>query len=263
MPAIPPEPTDEEKIPLKARELLATHKIEQIRQEYETEHTADQSPDEWWQWIPAVLGMPVEHGVPQSRSRPWATLTLALAVTLISSAVAIFDAPAAIQAFGLIPSMLWRYGGATLLTSFFLHVGAMHLLGNMYFFLIFGDNVEEWLGTWKFILLLLCATLAGGFLHALGDPRSMTPCVGASGGISGIIAFYALKFPRAKLGLLFHYFVHFRWIRVPAFALFILWLVMQGFGARSQLSGVSNVSSLAHLGGAAVGFLFWLITRNK
>lgn len=120
--------------------------------------------------------------------------------------------------------------------------------------MVLGDNVEDSLGAGRFGLLLLTATLAGELIHGLGSPDPTIPCVGASGGISGVIAYYALRFPRAKLGFL----IYFRWVSIPAWACFIMWVLLQIIGALQQVSGVSAVSSLAHLGGAVVGMLFYM-----
>jgi len=144
-----------------------------------------------------------------------------------------------------------------------LHGGILHLIGNMYFFLVFGDNVEDWLGEKRYLLLILFSLLAGDIFHILGDPSSTIPVIGASGGISGIIAYYALKFPHARLGILFGYYFHYDWIKMPAYVMFVIWIVLQMVGVWQQLAGYSNVSSLAHLGGAAVGVIFWYFTRDE
>ena len=89
--------------------------------------------------------------------------------------------------------------------------------------------------------------------------HSTAPSIGASGGISGIIAFYALEFPRARLGFLLRYYWRFGWIQIPVWAAFALWILLQFFGVYAQVAGFSNVSALAHLGGTAVGLFFWLI----
>jgi hypothetical protein len=80
----------------------------------------------------------------------------------------------------------------------------MHLAGNLYFLLVFGSNVEDCLGKWRFFALILLATLAGDVLHVLAQPSSIVSCIGASGGISGLIAYYVLKFPHARLDFLVH-----------------------------------------------------------
>jgi membrane associated rhomboid family serine protease len=97
----------------------------------------------------------------------------------------------------------------------------------------------------------------------MADPRGAVPCIGASGGISGLIAFYALKFPHARLGILFrYYYVYFKWIQFPAWVAFILWILLQFWGAYKQIAGFSNVSALAHLGGTALGVLLWAVWKK-
>jgi membrane associated rhomboid family serine protease len=88
---------------------------------------------------------------------------------------------------------------------------------------------------------------------------SETALSSASGGISGIIVFYALTFPRARLSFLLRYFyVRFFWVRLPAWIALVLWIALQTWGAYAQVKGFSNVSALTHLGGAGAGFLAWL-----
>ena len=240
------------------REALARYKVKQLAEQARTE---DPLPDETWKIIPALFGFPVESdGNPVSRL-PWATWSLA-AVILMVSLWAFTNLHDVVDRFGLIPAALWRYGGLTTVTSFFLHAGLMHLIGNLYFLLIFGDNVEDYLGRGRYLLLILLAALAGDFLHVVAQPGSTIPCVGASGGISGVIAFYALKFPRVRLGFLFRYFLYFRWIQMPAWGAFVLWSVLQFGLAFLQLGGFSEVAALAHLGGAAVGGGAWLWQRK-
>jgi len=125
-----------------------------------------------------------------------------------------------------------------------------------------GDNVEDYVGRWHYLLLILAATFIGDAVHLLAQPVSAVPCVGASGGISGVIVFYALQFPKARLGFLFRYFLYFRWVQMPAWFALLLWLLWQSAGVLMQLSGYSNVAATAHLGGAAAGFAFWFWFRR-
>jgi membrane associated rhomboid family serine protease len=74
------------------------------------------------------------------------------------------------------------------------------VIGNLYFFIILGDNVEDFLGKSRYLLLIVLAAIIGDFFHIIADPVSQIPCIGASGGISGIIAFYALRFLGNKMG---------------------------------------------------------------
>ncbi|OVE76048.1 hypothetical protein BVX97_02405 [bacterium E08(2017)] len=250
-----------ERLPIEAREKVAELEIEAIRKRAEAEELGGNEPEDWWHWIPGVLGLPVEDEIEPIKHIPWVTWGLALIICIVS--IASFDnLNRIIHDFGLIPANFGRYGGFTLITSFFLHGGWVHLISNIYFLIIFGDNVEDRLGTIKFLLLIVCASFVGDLFHILSDLYSSAPCIGASGGISGIVAYYALRFPHARLNtmLRIHYFI--RWVRAPAYMLFLFWIVTQLYGIYAQLAGFSNVSATAHLGGAVVGFVFWLLFRK-
>jgi membrane associated rhomboid family serine protease len=215
-------------------------------------------PDEGWKWIPAICGLPVEMDAEPLETHPILTWSLSAVIAAVSI-LAFFDLERVVDSFGLVPAEFWRYGGLTLLTSFLLHGGVWHLVSNLYFFLLLGDNVEDCIGRKKMALLLVAATVLGDVLHAVAEPRSTEPCVGASGGISGVLAFYALQFPRARIGFMWRFF----WMRIPAWGAFTLWMLLQGFGLIMQLSGFSNVSALAHLGGVAAGVGLWFCWRGK
>ena len=219
-------------------------------------------PDTAWQWIPGFFGMPIEHEEQRFNNDPWVTWGLAILMVL-TALLTIGRLDVAIYDFGLRPSEFERYGGLTFITSFFLHGGVMHLLGNLYFLLVFGDNVEEELGKWSYALFILAATLFGDFAHILGTPNDKAHLIGASGGISGIIAYYALKFPHARLGFMFHAYVVFKWFRFPAYALFIGWILIQLFLLWQQLNGYGNISALGHLGGAATGVVLWALGKLR
>ena len=263
--ALPQKPAAaaEVELPAAAREKLALLKVECIRERAESEGSGRgaPSPGEWWQWLPGVLGMPVESASCATSIRPWATWGLALLIAAISI-LAFFDLENAVNRFGLIPAQYGRYGGLTVITSFFLHAGVIHLLGNLYFLCVFGDNVEEFLGKRRFFLLLLTSVLLGSAAHILWHPDPQIACVGASGGISGLIAFYALQFPRARLQILLRVFPLYRWFELPVWLLFLFWVLLQILGTWQQICGMSSVSALAHLGGALGGALFWWAGRN-
>jgi membrane associated rhomboid family serine protease len=229
-----------------------------IDQQQRAQGISRDPPDEWWKWIPAFLGMPVKFESPEISTRPWVTWSLSLVVAFISFC-AFFDLRPAVETFGTIPAEAWRYGGATLITSFFLHGGFWHLFGNLYFFLLFGGEVEEFLGRWRFLLLIFLSTIIGNLLHVLGNLPSMIPSIGASGGISGVLVFYALQFPK---GTLMFFSWRFGWIHLPAWSAFIIWLLLQFIGVYMQKMGLSNVSALAHLGGVLTGFALWLCWRK-
>ena len=162
----------------------------------------------------------------------------------------------------------------TIFTSFFLHAGWAHLLSNLYFASLVTIDAETRLGAMRLFALLALATVAAGATHALFEPRGEIPLVGASGGISGLIAYWALSFPKRRL----HFFLFLngfgRWslltrtgrylttfnIRISAPWVFALWVLIQVGDAFFQISGFGSVSALAHLGGAGVGVLWWLLT---
>jgi membrane associated rhomboid family serine protease len=258
-----PLPRAVPEIPQKARELLALARVEQLAKEAEGPDFDSAAPDESWKQIAAFLGMSVEFDAAPGVQRPWTTWLLVATITA-TSAFGFTRLNEIVAQFGLIPAHAMRLHGLTFVTSFFLHAGIIHLLGNMYFLLVFGDNVENFLGPLRYLALIALAAFIGDLAHIAIDPRSQIPCIGASGGIAGVITFYALNFPRIKLAFLMRWdLVWFRWIRLPAWSVFILWILFQLIGLWEQKAGMSSVSSSAHLGGAAVGLVGWLLWRHK
>lgn len=257
-----PPPPAQLQLPQKARELLAMEEIKRIAQEAEGSDFDSVPPDEWWKTIAGFLGMPIEFDTPSQDRHPWLTWSLCFVII----AVNVFAFPhlrEVVEQFGLIPAQATRFGGLTLLTSFFLHGGILHLVGNMYFLLVFGDNVECFLRPLRFAALILFAAVMGDLAHVAANPQSTVPCIGASGGIAGVIVFYALQFPRVRLGFLMRYFFYFRWIRMPAWFALILWILLQLLGAHQQMAGITSVSAFAHLGGAVAGFVAWLMWKKN
>src|SRR6266487_3123463 len=255
----PPAP----ELPQKVREMLAVAEVERLAKEAEGPDFDSAPPDEWWKQIAAFLGVPVElDAVPHAR-RPWATWLLGTLI-IAASVFAFTRLHEMVMQFGLIPAEATRLHGLTFATSFFLHAGVLHLAGNMYFLFVCGDDVENFLRPLRYLLLIALAAFVGDLAHIALDPRSQTPCIGASGGIAGVITFYALNFPRVRLGFLMRWgFVWFRWIRLPAWSVLVLWILFQLIGALEQKAGSSSVSSAAHLGGAAVGVVAWVLWRKE
>jgi len=264
LPKIPPELPKSEALPLKAREALALAHLEALRRE-SAATDLQAPPDHWWQLVVGILGMPVEYNDTPLRSWPLVTWSLAAAIATVSL-VARGNLDAVIWQWGLIPAELGRYFGLTFLTSFFLHGGLFHLLINLYFLVVFGDNTEDVLGKDRFLLLVATAAVAGDITHILADPRASLPCVGASGAISGILAYYCLRFPTANVGFLnpFHYYRAnwFLYFRAPVIFMLVAWASIQILEIPWIMGGIGNVAVFAHLGGAAVGVLFWWWTRR-
>ena len=256
-----PEPVAPE-LPQRAREMLAMAEVERLSKQAEGSDFDSAAPEESWKQIAGFLGMPVEFDEPQEQRKPWATWLLS-GVIISASLLAFSNLREVVQRFGLIPAQATRLDGLTFVTSFFLHAGIIHLAGNTYFLLAFGHAVENFLRPMRYLALIALAALIGDLAHIALDPRSETPCIGASGGIAGVIIFYALNFPRMRLAFLMRYgFVWFRWIRLPAWFVFVLWFLFQLIGTLEQKAGMSSVSSAAHLGGAVMGLLAWLVWRK-
>ncbi|HET6372199.1 MAG TPA: rhomboid family intramembrane serine protease [Candidatus Polarisedimenticolia bacterium] len=150
----------------------------------------------------------------------------------------------------------------TLFTSMFLHGGWMHLLGNMLYLWIFGNNIEDVVGHIGFVLFyLLCGLAAVGTQIAAG-PDSSLPMIGASGAIAGVLGAYMLLFPRARVLTIVPIFIFIRMMYLPAFILLGLWFVYQILlsGAEDPIGG--GVAFFAHIGGFVAGMLLIWVFRK-
>jgi hypothetical protein len=142
----------------------------------------------------------------------------------------------------------------TLLTSMFLHGGWVHLIGNMWYLWIFGDNIEDRFGHLRFLLFYLTAGVVAGLLHYFTHVDSRLPTVGASGAIAGVLGAYAAAYPRARVVTLLPLFPFFQIIALPALLVLGVWFVFQFLmGALAGAAG--GVAWWAHIGGFAFGFL--------
>lgn len=223
----------------------------------------DTPPGVLWKWVAAYFGVPVECDDRPLTRIPWVTyMTAALctAATLIAMHTGI---GAAASDYGFILADPLRFGGMTLLTSFFLHSGLIHLIGNLYFLLVFGDDVESELGHEKTALLMICAAFFGNILHLIGNAASTVPCIGASGAISGILLYYVLQSPDTRMGIIISRGFAPGWFYIKAKNFIVVWIVLQVITAVLQVSRQSDVSGLAHLGGAAAGALFRFLTLRS
>ncbi len=247
-------------LPQDARTTLAKAQVDHLQRRHQQGEPIGDAPDEGWKQVAGVFGLPVEIGVMGTRRTPWATWSLCGGLALVFLATLGSGLQAAIQAWGFIPDVPFRHGGLTWLTAALLHAGWLHLIGNLWFLWLTGDNVEDALGRRRFLILFTAAVLAGGLVHLMGDPRSSVPCVGASGGISGVLLAYAILFPHAQIGKCWFYGA--LWLRFPAWAWIALWMGGQLILVWQQVQGYTNVSAMAHLGGAAAGAVLALWWRN-
>jgi membrane associated rhomboid family serine protease len=212
-------------------------------------------PDQTWKKVLGILGVPVEIGAMETLRRPWVTWSFLVIVALTSIWAMTNGLGNVVQQWGFIANDPWRMNGLTWVSTLFIHGGIAHLLGNLYFWWLAGDNVEDILGRRRYLVVIFAGMLVGNLFHLLGDPRPEIPCVGASHAISAILAIYALSFPRAQIGLPFWFGTI--WLRVPAWLAFLLWMGVQSVLVWQQINGFGNVSALAHLGGVTVGVLLW------
>ena len=157
-----------------------------------------------------------------------------------------------------IPSFLAGHTSAQialepLFTSMFLHGGLMHLLGNMLFLYIFGDNVEDFFGHIGYALFYVVCGIGSGLVHVLFNLHSTVPAIGASGAISGVMGAYILLYPRARILTFFFVFV----LPIPAFFILGFWFVFQFLEALGGVGGdpSGGVAVWAHVGGFLIGML--------
>jgi membrane associated rhomboid family serine protease len=166
-----------------------------------------------------------------------------------------FSQNAFIREYAVIPARLRM---STLITSMFLHGGWMHLIGNMWFLWIFGDNVEDVLGHWKYLAFyLLCGVIAALTQYAI-SPDSRIPTLGASGAIAGVMGAYLVKFPHSRILTLVPFFFIFT-TEIPAVVILVYWFVLQFVSGVGSI-GYSNVSQggvafFAHVGGFIAGMI--------
>lgn len=250
----PPEP-----IPEAAAEIMAAAELDAVKRRAQPGAFAEAPvPDHWWQWVLGFLGLPLREG-PSAPHLPAVTWSVA-SLMIVVSVMGFGNVEETVQNLGLIPADAARLGGLTLATSFLVHGSWFHLLGNLYFLLILGHHVEFRVGPWRTLAVIVAAALAGDLAHALLDPRPEIPLVGASGGVFGLFAFYAIAFRHTGFRIFFFRIIPpiMRWVRLTALGFFALYMVFQVIGAWYQLSGWSNVSALAHIGGAIAGMIaFW------
>ena len=209
-------------------------------------------------YLICILGFPVEVEPPPLHGMPWVTWAVVGIVSVVSACAWLF-LPAAPSEWGFVPADMWRHGGLTLVTSFFLHGNYIHLVGNMYFLAVFGDNVEDLLGGPRYLLLFLAATVAGDLLQAATQLSPDIPSIGASGGIAGVIVYYGLTFPKGRLRLL----RFFRLVDVSVWGALAWWVGIQVIGTIVQTNQETGVGYAAHIGGAFAGLIFWWLTRGR
>jgi rhomboid family protein len=203
-----------------------------------------------------------------------------IAIILINVAVFLWQlslsadaAQAVVYRLGFMPALLFGYAelaqrwvapGTTIITSMFLHGGFLHLAGNMLYLWIFGDNIEDRVGHFRFVVFyLLCGALAA-FAQALPDVRSTLPMIGASGAISGVLGAYLVLYPRTNVLVVVPLFVLLYTVRVPAMFVLGFWFIAQLGGSLFDQSG-GGVAFTAHIGGFVAGaaLVRWFLLERR
>lgn len=210
--------------------------------------------------------IPLRDVIP-SRTRPVVTVALIAvnaAVFLHQQALAPREFEVFVREWGLVPA---QFSVVAVLTSMFMHGGWMHVIGNLLYLWIFGDNVEDRMGHGRFLVFYLLCGVAAAMLQVAVNPASQVPMVGASGAIAGVLGAYLVMFPRSRILTLVPIFVFVQIIEVPALLFLGLWFLLQllsGVGTLGQSADVGGVAFWAHAGGFVAGLVaVWVFRRPE
>jgi membrane associated rhomboid family serine protease len=167
------------------------------------------------------------------------------------------------QAFGVVPA---HFAWPTVLTSMFLHAGWMHVLGNMLYLWIFGDNVEDRLGHLGFLVFYLFCGAAAAIGQVMMNPLSVVPMIGASGAIAGVMGAYFVFYPQSRVLTAVFVVVFMDLVEIPAIFFLGIWFLMQlfsGVGSLGSHAADGGVAFWAHVGGFITGLMIGLIARAR
>lgn len=216
--------------------------------------------------------LPLHDGVPLKNMKTPAVTRSFIGICVAAYLVTFYSpigADAMVAGFGMIPSVLFGTEilpegfpfvplPLTLATSIFLHASLFHLIGNMLFLWVFGDNVEDAMGHIRFVVFFLLCGAAASLTHALVDPNSDRPLVGASGAVSGVVAAYLILYPRVRIWGLFLKGIP---LRLPAYWAIGFWFALQFLAA--LLGEDDGVGWFAHIGGFIVGAFLTPFLRQR
>ena len=199
----------------------------------------------------------------------WCLIALCVIIFLWQQGLDSQAARLAVLSYGIIPADLFGLAEIdpmiaplpawmTIVTSMFLHGGWMHLLGNMLYLWIFGDNVEASMGRLRFILFYLsCGTIAA-LAQSIAAPSSTIPMIGASGAIAGVAGAYLMLYPHANIRVFFIFIIFFTVMNVPAWIVLSFWFVGQVLSQAAAVTGQGGVAFLAHISGFIAGAILRL-----
>jgi membrane associated rhomboid family serine protease len=221
--------------------------------------------------------IPFRDNIP-SRSFP----VINIAIILINSLVFFYELSLGrhlesfIMQYGIVPAAIFQWPQSNLpysalalpfLTSMFMHGGWLHLIGNMWYLWIFGDNIEDRLGHFGYVIFYLLCGLGAGIAHTILNYDSTAPSIGASGAIAGVLGAYVVSYPFARVLTLVPIFVFVQVIEIPALVVLGFWFLMQFlYGATSLASATGSsggVAWWAHVGGFIVGMILIALFPRK
>lgn len=175
--------------------------------------------------------------------------------------------PILVSNFHRIPEIGFLDVAPTFVTSMFLHGGWFHIIGNMWYLWVFGDNVEDRLGHGRFLFFYLACGIAAGLLHYGLNPSSRLPTIGASGAVAGVLGAYFLCYPRARVDILIFFFFFIEIITVPAAFVLFFWFILQLFNGAASLGAGADVTGgvawWAHVGGFLGGLVLVRILPRR
>lgn len=173
------------------------------------------------------------------------------------------------QYFGFIPYVFFQHPWhiLPLFTAMFLHGGLMHLFGNMLTLWIFGDNVEDTMGHGRYVIFYFTCGIFASLTHAIFNPSSTLPSIGASGAIAGVMGAYMIYFPHARVLTLVPIFFFLQLMEIPAFLFLGLWFFLQFFSGTLALTSTfyqaGGVAWWAHIGGFVAGIVLGMLFRRR
>lgn len=207
--------------------------------------------------------IPIRDSHPTGKVPFWTVTIIALNIYVFYLEITSLNPEVFINSYALIPSTINLFDPNTLtpfITSQFLHVGFLHIISNMLFLWIFGDNVEERLGFFIFPFFYLISGVIGSLAQFILSPASQIPMLGASGAIAGVLGAYYVLFPGNTVKTLVPLFGFFTIIDIPASLMLFYWLftqVFSGFASiSSQTVNMGGVAFFAHIGGFIFGTVF-------
>lgn len=151
----------------------------------------------------------------------------------------------------------------TIFTSMFMHANILHIGGNMLYLWIFGNNIEDVLGHFKFLMFYLLSGVGAAVLHIITAPMSIVPTVGASGAIAGVLGAYFYLFPRARIISLVFFFYYVELVALPASLVLGLWIAIQVVSSLIAPSEGGGIAYTAHVGGFLTGLLLIIVFGGK